>query len=73
VKRLIVGWEKHRSRRNKDVGEIKEENRRERRKESQKGGKRDGAATLSDLHPSTCLTWEALPYKNSSQHSYPGQ
>jgi len=35
--------------------------------------RRDYAATLSDLYPSTCLTWGALPeYKNSSQHGYPG-
>jgi len=35
---------------------------------------RSCAATLSDLYPSTCLAWEALPgvYINSSQHSYPG-
>jgi len=35
-----------------EIGEIIEEDKRRER--------RDCAATLSDLYPSTCLAWEAL-------------
>jgi len=33
----------------------------------------EGAATLPDRYPSTCLTWEAQKYRYSSQQSYSGQ
>jgi len=38
------------------IGETKEEKNR-----TSKGRIKDGAPTLSDLYPSTCPTWEALP------------
>jgi len=38
---------------NTELGEIKEEKKR-------KVKRKNGTATLSDLYPSTCLTWEAL-------------
>jgi len=35
--------------------------RNKRRIEKAKDKQRDNVSTLSDLYPSTCLTWEVLP------------
>jgi len=45
---------------NAEIGKIKEQNKRKVKGEK-KRKRRDCAATLSDLYPSTCLVWEALP------------
>jgi len=49
-KKVIYG------RQSTELGEIKEQNNKKVKRE-----KRYCAATLSDLYPSTCLTWEAVP------------
>jgi len=42
------------SKKDTHLGETKEKNMKVKKE-------RNGAATLSDLYASTCLTWEALP------------
>jgi len=42
-----------------DIGKIKDENNKG--KKTRKVKRKKCAATLSDLYPSTCLTWEACP------------
>jgi len=56
-KKVIYGRRKHKNRRNKLVVE------QERKGKKNRKAKRrlDYAANLSDLYPSTCLAWEALP------------
>jgi len=55
--KVIYGGEKHRNSGNKEQNNRKVKGRKWGSKET----KRACVATLSDLYPSTCLTWEALP------------
>jgi len=55
-KKVIYGRVKHGNRRNKQQNNRKVKGEKTRKVRE----RRDGAATLSDLYPSTCLAWLAL-------------